>query len=635
MRKNEPIRLCLIGSEAAGKTCFLAGLLIAAERDRRSSFHSVTGRDSLTKQYFRDLAATLREQKWPAASTQIVPLDMDVRFNEDYLRLMVLDCSGEYLREVIATGRYVEDDELKTHLEKADFLLLVFDPDVDLRKASPLSAQEKQRRHERLNTLVDVVADIRRIQEVCDHKDVRVPKIGVMISKVDLYPELQTPDKAERFLKDQFGPLYERLAAWPRGISIFPVSAVGGTEHSETEDGVPVPGRNLEPFGYDGIISWILGVRQATRRRPFLRAFFVVVVALILGYSCFRAWERSVINWVGVPTTEINDIPQALYVKTPGIQRAIDTRVDTDIEDLEKQLSALQDSKALRITEIDELRKKIEDRLEKQQYTSRKMDIEILKKDTEKIQESCYFQAVQDRPSVSTTDEYLRKFPKGANAESVRNTKMTLAQNKKEKERQKVSGISPDEANFFASIARQMRAYLELYPDDKNHNEIKRAADLAQNLSTKKSYDIQIKNWGQFTKKYKTEVHIKSGSQDPIVFRSEESTTRSTKGGQPQLSWTMNEKVCIELYAKPTWRSMVKVAWVESSDSFGLKLLNGKRDLKNVDPNWRSYFQDGPYVTFGKLNLDDNVDSKDEEPDAWQLLEEWIYPGTKWKDSGE
>ena len=70
--KGSLIRVCLLGSEGSGKTCFLAGLAILGEPNRASPL-TVTPTDQVTASYLDELANTLRRQEWPPPTNMTNP----------------------------------------------------------------------------------------------------------------------------------------------------------------------------------------------------------------------------------------------------------------------------------------------------------------------------------------------------------------------------------------------------------------------------------------------------------------------------------------------------------------------------------------------------------------------------------
>ena len=61
---EEPIKVCLLGATGAGKTCFLAGLAVLSEPDRKSII-DVLHDNKGTADYLDSLQDTLRSGNWP------------------------------------------------------------------------------------------------------------------------------------------------------------------------------------------------------------------------------------------------------------------------------------------------------------------------------------------------------------------------------------------------------------------------------------------------------------------------------------------------------------------------------------------------------------------------------------------
>src|SRR4051812_20511713 len=97
-RSKTVTRVCVLGSEAAGKTCFLAGLAVLSEPDRNSGFQAM-GRDDDSQRYLKELGDAIRAQSWPPFTTQTRLIDLDVNYRRTLLNLLVMDYPGEDFRQ--------------------------------------------------------------------------------------------------------------------------------------------------------------------------------------------------------------------------------------------------------------------------------------------------------------------------------------------------------------------------------------------------------------------------------------------------------------------------------------------------------------------------------------------------------
>src|SRR6188768_1322428 len=126
-----PIRICLLGSQGAGKTCLLAGLAILGEPDRASPFQ-VTGSNPESQSYLNELARCLRSQEWPPPTNWTRQLRLDIRFRGRLMLLHVVDYLGEHFQTAMTELDYEKVQELREHMIRADSLLILVDPLTDL-----------------------------------------------------------------------------------------------------------------------------------------------------------------------------------------------------------------------------------------------------------------------------------------------------------------------------------------------------------------------------------------------------------------------------------------------------------------------------------------------------------------------
>ena len=129
---KSPIRICVLGSEAAGKTCFLGGLAILSEPNRDSHIHVIGAEEdteatngSPSQQFLNEVAATLRAGDWPPPTTLTREIELDIRFRDRLFRFDVIDYPGESFREALNELDESRQKVLLDHMIKADFLLLL------------------------------------------------------------------------------------------------------------------------------------------------------------------------------------------------------------------------------------------------------------------------------------------------------------------------------------------------------------------------------------------------------------------------------------------------------------------------------------------------------------------------------
>src|SRR5271157_5039567 len=90
-------RVCLLGSEGSGKTCFLAGLAVLGEPNRHTRV-TVKPTDSVTVDYLDELSRTLRCQQWPPPTSMTTILNMTIGLRGKLIDVLIVDYPGEDFR---------------------------------------------------------------------------------------------------------------------------------------------------------------------------------------------------------------------------------------------------------------------------------------------------------------------------------------------------------------------------------------------------------------------------------------------------------------------------------------------------------------------------------------------------------
>lgn len=629
MNSDKNTRACLLGSEAAGKTCFIGGLGLLAAPDRKSDF-DVRGQNKDSQAYLNDLVDSLQRQTWPASTTQLRELRFDVRFQALMFDITLLDFQGEEFRRAFHERDRERLEVLWKHLDDVDVLLLMLDPDVDLEESPDATHPELQRRRERLDAILQAVID-RCVERVKSGGRTAAPNLAVLLSKCDRKPELRDEKSAERFLSERAPQLYERLKTWAPQLRVFPVSAVGGIEqHIEngeaTEQARIVPPKNPQPFGYERIFTWISDCKLAPERR---RRNVRLGMALLLIALPFIAWFAQV-RWrmhqlrPGLPPTEIAAIDRDVLWPAAGYQRHLDGIVEPALAALRKRLDdAPGMNEQLEIIAAAEALAECRHSKHQEEASRLHADASRLRRQTMFNQAKEAFDHRQADFEVAA-ETFLRTYPQGEDAIQVRDLQRTHAQDARAREREVVRKIPADESRFLAKKADAIATYLVRYEkEDPNAVEMRRAEKLARRLSTGATYTVRLRSCGIFATPRDHSVkifHKGVALREPFDSNGDTSSSRwEGDDARFQIHWEPGDELKTELWDHDL---RDELAATESEKSpLSLHLLSGRRSLA-FGPGWNStYFREGPYVEFELEGFAD---------DDWRVLGDWIYPGEKW-----
>ncbi len=279
--------VCVLGSTQAGKTCFLAGLEILNEANRESEVAVKARGRSL--QYLQEQGSLLRRQGWPAGTNVTEKITFDIAVGGESLSVFLLDYPGGDFERFLATTDPGDVRDLGEQLRRADVLLLLMDPVLDILNYKGCGPEETEALMRRQSAHLGCIMDeySRRLGEKTNPWDPRRHlRVGLVLTKCDQRPELFGEAERAAFLRENAGPLLDKLGARSRELRTFALSAVGAVEEREDTGGrYLVPSRKLEPRGYEELFRWVAGAKARVEWAGWA-AKVAAVAALVLGVTC-------------------------------------------------------------------------------------------------------------------------------------------------------------------------------------------------------------------------------------------------------------------------------------------------------------------------------------------------------------
>lgn len=266
-------KVVILGSTAAGKSCFIGGLGIlgGADRDSGIQVHAKENKDSKGLEYLKRLKTFLNNQEWPPPSHTTEIIDLSVFYHDKIIDLTFVDYPGKDFLEELSKLDPEKNLLLFNAYNNADFLLVLLDPKIDLNIGNGDSVVLKNQALERQEAVLQVIREkmFPKNNEssfkagwnvVKDKLQERIPpNIGILITKKDQMPQIKSSKDAENLLVTEAPQFYKNLQSIGSKLKVFAVSAVGNTEVVQV-DGKSVlkPGKILNPDGYEEIFDWII-----------------------------------------------------------------------------------------------------------------------------------------------------------------------------------------------------------------------------------------------------------------------------------------------------------------------------------------------------------------------------------------
>lgn len=607
----KPIAVCLLGSPASGKTCFLAGLAVLAEPDRHSKVE-VHARGQ-NKERLDQLANILRRQQWPPGTHTEAVIETKVLLNGQSVDVAVMDYPGGDFQEDLRKLNEKEGSDLYQHLTQANTLLLLFDPDLDVRKPSEAGAKVKTQQIERLEAFLQVIRE---------HSERRNLDIGIVLSKSDIHPQLRTSRQIKAFMHAHLPNLMKRLKKYSASMAYFAVSAVGSTEETEVA-GDRCPARELKPYGYEEIFDWVIDREQKRRNVHGNRILWglvslAVVAALVAGglwFAQLESYRRILESPNSSPIEKIERTPTGL----PGeLGRRREEILNTRLGQFE---GAIQSAKTE--TDLDpvdeELRKFLvadlgyhRERVEKLLYAS------------DRRREHVAFQRAKDQrksPVFSQlAQEFLSKWPTGEYAEQVR---VWLGEDRSAQQQAKRASIRREVITNAVTLKqklRMMQEYLSEWGDvdERESVRIRRAVELGTDILNKKEYQVVLKSSGEFKEPASHWIRITIGQAPEQAFHRSTASTIVNWNEPLAAKWKFGDAVTLNLNADYRLSNPI-IAVASNNGPLSIQLFGPMTDLR---------------ITADGEKLVSSAYFKFEVPEVskedFEIISDYLHPGGKW-----
>lgn len=299
-------KVVILGSTAAGKSCFIGGLGIlgGADRDSGIQVHAKENKDSKGLEYLKRLKTFLNNQEWPPPSHTTEIIDLSVFYHDKIIDLTFVDYPGKDFLEELSKLDPEKNLLLFNAYNNADFLLVLLDPKIDLNIGNGDSVVLKNQALERQEAVLQVIREkmFPKNNEssfkagwntLKDKLQERIPpNIGIVITKKDQMPQIKSSKDAENLLVTEAPQFYKNLQSIGSKLKVFAVSSVGNTEIVQV-DGKSVlkPGKVLNPDGYEEIFDWIINAGWWVKALKYsvcaslVAVFFVILFAIQTGQA--------------------------------------------------------------------------------------------------------------------------------------------------------------------------------------------------------------------------------------------------------------------------------------------------------------------------------------------------------------
>lgn len=641
--RSRQVKVCMLGAKGAGKTCFLAGLAVLSEPNRKSIITAIHD-DPETAKYLDGLQATIRAGAWPPPTTATVVLDMTVMVEGAAVDLRVVDYAGEDFTGALRTLDRTQVEKLYEFTREADVFLLLFAPQRDL--VDDGSAERAKLLIERQRAHLQAIAQVWREKVGREEPSLRDsrPELGLVITQCDRVPGLNSPRTAKKYFSDHAPHLVGRLAEYATAVRCFAVSAIGppvAAGDPVTAQPGDLPPTTIIPYGYEPLFHWIC--KQPSRRswwwkRLVLGGIVGTVVAAIGVFLINGAIQSSrVIAVIESPTlSDIEKVERSGgYVFSAAAQqrsaflRGLLQRLEEqlnrassndDFQRLSNEASSLAgyDTGSFR-AEFSEFANRVSSK-------DRQVRFDVLADDD----------IAQPRPTdfVEKCRRFVADYRSGDDVEKVRVMLRGVGNEKIQERRDAIKTMplvtSSQVAAKAAAIFDFTREFERQLPEDEVATMRKAAeiARLAAGQGGQGQWEVTLVRSGGLAVAYWQSVILSKtrGGRAIHTFRGngDGATKDKTWSRSPvRIAWQAGEPLYVRLKIEGRVTD-VDVGYRDDRGPMAIGLLVGRQPL-NPEPGSESY-SNGPYVEFRVAGPDGVA----VEPNDWKAVEDFIVPGNRW-----
>lgn len=623
-QKDHMIRVCLLGSEGSGKTCFLAGLAILGEPNRVSPM-TVTPIDQVTASYLDELANTLRRQEWPPPTNMTNVLTIRVGIDSSIIEIVVVDYPGEDFRAALRTLQYEQIQTLYEHYAQSEAILLLFDLQSDIPESGTVSEKQIERQMAHLQAIADIWAErsTKKAGETYSQVDV-----GIVLTKSDTVPSLLTPSQAKSYFRKYAEGLDHKIRQNANEVKYFALSTIGWDRDSVNQNNEhDIPGQKIQPFGYDQLFQWVRrrhSHRKYRRLRLTLTAFTVMLAALCAGYIGFYMYAGKQIDAI-LDSPNLSTFDKLQRTALTSNEDVLQRRAEMLREELAKLSGDLKaaDSESSISLIVSALRQYRE-----AHPGALSSEIDDLLQEADDRKQDILYQLVMDSYNKKNNDfkehaeEFLGEYPTSSRCDKVRELLGGYRTQQQQAARKRIKAIAVHDQSSLSSKSKRITEFLTKYGKDLTEEEsplMKRAAELGRQFSERHTYSLTLKRSGGFLKPRAQGVWL---VVDGKIIDQRDSSGASKSVTWPQdvlkIQWQSGEPIKIILRDRELMDE--DVAWMEDRGMVALRLLGSRQVLTQFAPGWKEEC-DEAFVEYQVTGINE---------DDWKAVEAYLTPGGAW-----
>lgn len=616
-------RVCILGSEASGKTCFIGALAVLGQVEGSIDFKIYAPQDSHTQNWLNTLARLLKDGSWPPSTPDTRLYDFILEYGGAALRITLMDYSGEAFRRGFDDLDPESLADLQKHVLDADTILILLDPLADL---GILGGEEGDGavREQRLSALFNTVL---KYSNTGTDKNMRTSKnVALLVTKSDLVPTELRDAGAERLVRQAVPKFYATVRDNSVACGCFFISAVGG-DHSGTGP-MPAPPSPIRPQGYGDLFKWMVSRRNQARMKKFFwkaLPFAVVALLVLAGEFFYENRMLAVLNDPSASEKAKSDASKKRYIlMKKNVEIIVSELMSSRIDDIRVELGD-----ASTFESLNRLRSRLEELRDYGNHTY-SYDMDGLSGDIDRKLEDLYFARIRGIDSSEgkkeACDEYLKQYPQGRYVDDVHRILAELGARSDRDARQKINLIVPGTIkrnlpDFLLRKAAAVDGYRKEHAEQHLRERMERASRLASKLASERNYAITIHSAEELAAVYSTQMIVRDGKREDMAKSEMVDDMTPRWGTRFNLSWQPGDKIEIE-WRYTGWWPDGPIAVRSDDELDSLKILSGKVELV---PDAKKDLLNATKKTLAVFSVDGIEDG------AWQDFHDFIYPGNYWQ----
>lgn len=639
---EDRMKVALIGTSGAGKTCFIAAMRWLGDCGADARFISV-GANGDTKKYFDDLHEKVKEGEVPPGT----PKEFELPFSERYafcdgmppaqIDFSMRDFKGGDLHDIDA------DSALFQSWAQSDLLVVL----IDIEKV-------KRQGVELQDNLRDLLAVLIRNEMKASQK-----RLAIVITQADkggFTKGQHSPEAAEKLLDENLHDFFERIQTCGfKETKCFLLASIGLEPEKDEEGKSKVPEvdgkREWRPFGYEELFDWICAFQRQeeisrfyeglwTKVKPYVAALAVLIIGGVIWCGVvFHKYRRAVLVYNNQTSTQDEKANATWNMRDKDRIEIIEERIEGYL----KKAEAIRDDGELRIllsreksffdkAKISQEQRKRVDKIDN--TIANKLEDSLLAQITDAMNSEDYHSAsnliVQYRGDRIITKKHQNE---------VNGYSTTLVVNKRTRDKSNIAKYDVGEAGNTQRMREKLKMIRGFYrPDSEDIKAAHKAADAMDRLMHGSFEITQISAEG-LEKKRNTYVLIATGVGETTDLKQYKKDgegvpveTKIIDSNCPQ--WN-DERL---LHAKLTWKpgQSIRVEWRRDSkwsdkciaSMFSINEWVGLLEILKPHAKMR-------YDGYGNLNNPEITISCDKFPDPEEdlrLIERYVIPGTYWTE---